>query len=124
MRHHNITRAHISLGRHNLAKLMNQVYSIVIAVVTIVTCLGLGYLAIRPPARRLVIIAVFAWQGALVILWAAVAGVTGREGGTGLRVAMALAIVELFTFLFGSVLNGLVLWRGRSVVNRKMNDTV
>lgn len=103
---------------------MNQVYSIVIAVVTIATCLGLGYLAIRPPARRLVIIAVFAWQGALVILWAAVAGVTGREGGTGLRVAMALAIVELFTFLIGSVLNALVLWRGRSVVNRKMNDTV
>lgn len=81
-------------------------------------------MAIRPPARRTIIIALCGWQGALVILWAAVAGVTGRERGTALRVAMALSIIELFTFLIGSVLNGLVLWRGRSVVNRKMNDTI
>lgn len=53
----------------------------------------------------------------LVILWAAAAGTLGSHGNrsrsTALRAAMALALIEMLTFIIGSVIGGLALWRGR-----------
>lgn len=94
-----------------------QVYSVLLSVITILTALALAYLAFRPPQKRLVIITTFAWQVILVILWAAAAGTLGSHGNssrsTALRAAMALALIEMLTFLVGSVVGGLALWRGR-----------
>lgn len=93
-----------------------------LSVITIITVLILAYLSLRPPQRRTMILATFGWQGILVVLWAAAAGTLGSHGNrsrsTGLRAAMALSLIEMLSFLAGSVFVGLSLWRGR----RKMGN--
>ena len=95
--------------------------------ITIITAAAFGYLAIRATSKRTIILGTFGWQVILVILWAAAAGTLGSHGNrsrsTGLRAAMALAIILMLTFIIGTVVQGFSLWRGRRAQN-KMAGTV
>lgn len=99
---------------------MLQVFSIVLSVITIITAAAFGYLAIRATSKRTIILGTFGWQVILVILWAAAAGTLGsyRRGSTGLRAAMALAIILMLTFIAGTAVQGFSLWRGRRAQNK------
>lgn len=117
----------LSVKDSSLTYLSRQVFSIILSILTILTTLALAFFAFRPAVGRLTIIATFGWQVILVILWAAAAGTLGSHGNrarsTALRAAMALALIEMVTFLVGSVMNGLSLWRNRRQ-ERKLTSTV
>ncbi|ETN44219.1 uncharacterized protein HMPREF1541_10770 [Cyphellophora europaea CBS 101466] len=93
------------------------VYSIVLSCLTVVTALAFGFLASRATGGggRSLLLGTLCWQVIMVILWAAAAGTLGSYRGrsTGLRAAMALAIILMLSFVVGAAVQGLRVWRGR-----------